>query len=123
MAAFGAAIDYIKELGMENIAAHEHELLEEATRELLEIPRMRIFGTQSGKGAVISFLVGDISSYDMGLLLDKLGIAVRTGHHCAQPLMQRYGVQGMVRASFAVYNTLDEVHRFTAAVKRVAGMF
>lgn len=123
VAAFGAAIDYIKELGMENIAAHEHELLEEATRELLEIPGMRIFGTQSGKGAVISFLVGDISSYDMGLLLDKLGIAVRTGHHCAQPLMQRYGVQGMVRASFAVYNTLDEVHRFTAAVKRVAGMF
>ncbi len=83
VAAFGAAIDYIKELGMENIAAHEHELLEEATRELLEIPGMRIFGTQSGKGAVISFLVGDISSYDMGLLLDKLGIAVRTGHHCA----------------------------------------
>ena len=123
VAAFGAAIDYIKELGMEYIAAHEHELLEEATRELLEIPGMRIFGTQSGKGAVISFLVGDISSYDMGLLLDKLGIAVRTGHHCAQPLMQRYGVQGMVRASFAVYNTLDEVHRFTAAVKRVAGMF
>ena len=109
IAAFGAAIDYVNALGIDAIAAHEHILLEEATRLLQQIPGMRIFGTAPGKGAVISFLVGNISSYDMGLLLDKLGIAVRTGHHCAQPLMARYGVQGMVRASFAVYNTLPEV--------------
>ena len=123
IAAFGTAIDYIRSLGIDNIAAHEHELLTEATRQLMEIEGMRIFGSAEEKGAVISFLVRDINSYDMGLLLDRLGIAVRTGHHCAQPLMARYGVQGMVRASFAVYNTLDEVSRFVAAVKRVASMF
>ena len=123
IAAFGTAIDYIRSVGIDNIAAHEHELFTEATRQLMEIEGMRIFGTAEEKGAVISFLVRDINSYDMGLLLDRLGVAVRTGHHCAQPLMARYGVQGMVRASFAVYNTLDEVNRFVAAVKRVASMF
>ncbi len=123
IAAFGAAIDYLKNTGIDNIAAHEQLLLEEATRELLKIDGLRIFGTTANKGAVISFLVRDISSYDIGLLLDKLGVAVRTGHHCAQPLMQRYGVQGTVRASFAVYNTLDEVHKFVEAVNRVASMF
>lgn len=123
IAAFGTAIDYIRSLGIDNIAAHEHQLLTEATRQLMEIDGMRIFGNAADKGGVISFLVRDINSYDMGLLLDRLGIAVRTGHHCAQPLMARYGVQGMVRASFAVYNTLDEVSQFVAAVKRVASMF
>lgn len=123
VAALGAAIDYLTSLGIENIAAHEATLLHEATRQLQEIEGMRIFGTADNKGAVISFLVGDISSYDMGLILDKMGIAVRTGHHCAQPLMQRYGVQGMVRASFAVYNTLDEVTRLVEAVKRATAMF
>ncbi len=123
IAAFGTAIDYIRSLGIDNIAAHEHQLLTEATRQLMEIDGMCIFGNAADKGAVISFLVRDINSYDMGLLLDRLGIAVRTGHHCAQPLMARYGVQGMVRASFAVYNTLDEVSQFVAAVKRVASMF
>ncbi len=123
IAAFGTAIDYIRSLGIDNIAAHEHQLLTEATRQLMEIDGMRIFGNAADKGAVISFLVRDINSYDMGLLLDRLGIAVRTGHHCAQPLMDRYGVQGMVRASFAVYNTLDEVNQFVAAVRRVASMF
>ena len=123
ISAFGAALDYIERLGMENIAAHEHELLDYATKQLMTIDGMRIFGTAPGKSAVISFLVRDISSYDMGLLLDKLGVAVRTGHHCTQPLMDRYGVNGTVRASFAVYNTLDEVDRFVAAVKRVASMF
>ena len=123
IAAFGTAIDYIRSLGIDNIAAHEHQLLTEATRQLMEIDGMRIFGNAADKGAVISFLVRDINSYDMGLLLDRLGIAVRTGHHCAQPLMARCGVQGMVRASFAVYNTLDEVSQFVAAVKRVASMF
>ena len=122
IAAFHTAIDFVESLGLDNIAAHEHMLLEAATRQLMEIDGMRIFGTAPGKGAVVSFLVRDINSYDMGVLLDKLGIAVRTGHHCAQPLMARYGVDGMVRASFAAYNTLDEVSRFTAAVARVAAM-
>ncbi len=122
IAAFGAAIDYINELGLENIAAHEHELLAAATQGLAGIEGIRLFGTAPRKSGVLSFLVGDISSYDMGLLLDKLGVAVRTGHHCAEPLMARYGVQGMVRASFAVYNTLDEVNAFVAATRRVADM-
>jgi len=123
IAALARAIDYIEELGMADIAAHEHQLLQAMTRGLLEIDGTRIYGTAPDKGAVVSFLVRDINSYDMGLLLDKLGIAVRTGHHCAQPLMDRYGVTGMVRASLAVYNTLDEVEAFLAAVRRVAAMF
>ncbi|MBQ9585399.1 MAG: cysteine desulfurase [Muribaculaceae bacterium] len=123
IAAFGAAIDFINSLGIENIASHEQLLLDAATSQLMEIEGMRIFGTSENKEGVISFLVGDINSYDMGLLLDKLGIAVRTGHHCAQPLMKRLGVTGTVRASFALYNTLEEVTAFTQAVARVAKMF
>ena len=123
IAAFGAAIDYINSLGIDNIAAHEQLLLDAATSQLMEIEGMRIFGTSEHKEGVISFLVGDINSYDMGVLLDKLGIAVRTGHHCAQPLMKRLGVTGTVRASFALYNTLEEVTAFTQAVARVAKMF
>lgn len=123
IAAFSRAIDYINELGLENIAAHEQQLLAAATEGLLTIPGMRIFGTAQQKDAVLSFLVGDVSSYDIGLLLDKLGVAVRTGHHCAQPLMHRYGIEGTVRASFAVYNTMEEVQQFIAAVARVAKMF
>ena len=123
IAAFGAAIDYINSLGIENIASHEQLLLDAATSQLMEIEGMRIFGTSATKEGVISFLVNDINSYDMGLLLDKLGIAVRTGHHCAQPLMKRLGVTGTVRASFALYNTLEEVTAFTQAVARVAKMF
>ena len=123
IAAFGAAIDYINSLGIDNIASHEQLLLDAATSQLMELEGMRIFGTSDNKEGVISFLVGDINSYDMGLLLDKLGIAVRTGHHCAQPLMKRLGVTGTVRASFALYNTLEEVTAFTQAVARVAKMF
>lgn len=123
IAALSQAIDFINELGIENIAAHEQQLLQALTRGLLEIDGTRIYGTARDKGAVVSFLVRDINSYDMGLLLDKLGFAVRTGHHCAQPLMVRYGVTGMVRASLAVYNTLDEINAFVAAVRRVASMF
>lgn len=123
IAALGTAIDYIGEMGIDNIAAHEHTLLQALTQGLLQIDGTRIFGTAPDKGAVVSFLVRDINSYDMGLLLDKLGFAVRTGHHCAQPLMARYGVTGMVRASLAFYNTLDEVNAFVAAVSRVASMF
>lgn len=123
IAAFQRAINYIESIGIENIAEHEQMLLQRATEGLMKIPGMRIFGTASHKAAVISFLVRDIHSYDMGMLLDKLGIAVRTGHHCAQPLMQRFGIQGTVRASFAIYNTAEEIDAFVAAVARVAQMF
>ncbi|MBR6248015.1 MAG: cysteine desulfurase [Muribaculaceae bacterium] len=123
ISALGAAIDYVTSLQLPRIAAHEDALLQAATQGLLDIDGTRIFGTVPGKQAVLSFLVRDISSYDMGVLLDKMGVAVRTGHHCAQPLMARYGVNGMVRASMAVYNTIDEVNRFIDAVRRVASMF
>ncbi len=123
IAAVAAAVDYINGLGLDNIAQREQDLLAYATRRLQEIPALRIFGTAPGKGSVVSFLVGDINSYDMGLLLDKLGFEVRTGHHCAQPLMTRYGVTGMVRASLAFYNSHDEIDRFADAVRRVAAMF
>jgi len=123
IAALGTALDYLNELGLDTIAEREHELLAYATERMLEVPGMHIYGTAQNKGAVISFLVNDINSYDMGLLLDKLGFAVRTGHHCAQPLMARYGVTGMVRASFSFYNTHEEIDAFVAAVKRVSSMF
>lgn len=122
IAAFAEALDYIGSLGIENIAAHEHELLEWTTSEMMKIPGMRIFGTAPGKAAVISFLIGDAHHYDTGMLLDKLGVAVRTGHHCAQPLMEALGIEGTVRASFAVYNTLDECKAFIAALRRIAPM-
>ncbi|MBD5231790.1 MAG: cysteine desulfurase [Bacteroidales bacterium] len=123
IAAFAAALDFMEQTGIEAIAAHEHELLEYATARLMEIKGMRIFGTTEGKEPVISFLVRDIHPYDMGMLLDRLGIAVRTGHHCAQPLMERLGIPGTVRASFAVYNTREEVDEFIKAVTRVSNMF
>lgn len=123
IAALHKAINYIENLGIENIAAHEHELLDYTTRRMTEeIPDMRIFGTAPGKCAIISFLVGNEHHYDMGMLLDKLGIAVRTGHHCAQPLMQALGVEGVVRASFAVYNTREECDLFLNALHRVSEM-
>lgn len=123
IAAFGTALDYITNIGIDNIAAYEDNLLHVATEGLLNIPGMKIFGTSENKSAVISFLVNNINSYDMGTILDKLGIAVRTGHHCAEPLMHRLGIEGTVRASFAVYNTMEEVEQFVKAVERVAKMF
>lgn len=117
------ALDYVSALGMDHIAAYEHELTEYATCRLKEIPGMRIFGEASEKGSVISFLVGNIHHFDMGTLLDRLGIAVRTGHHCAQPLMQRLGIEGTVRASFGLYNTKEEVDALVAGVERVSRMF
>ncbi|HJD95543.1 MAG TPA: cysteine desulfurase [Bacteroides togonis] len=117
------ALDYVMTLGMDRIAAYEHDLTEYATRRLKEIPGMRIFGEAAEKGSVISFLVGDIHHFDMGTLLDRLGIAVRTGHHCAQPLMQRLGIEGTVRASFALYNTKEEIDALVAGVERVSRMF
>lgn len=117
------ALDYVSALGMEQIAAYEHELTQYAMQRLKEIPGMRIFGEAADKGSVISFLVGDIHHFDMGTLLDRLGIAVRTGHHCAQPLMQRLGIEGTVRASFGLYNTKEEIDVLVAGIKRVSQMF
>ncbi|MDE6194927.1 MAG: SufS family cysteine desulfurase [Muribaculaceae bacterium] len=117
--AFPKALDFIEEIGMDAMAAHEKGLMEYAEEKMREIPGMRIFGNAPHKSAVISFLVGDIHHYDMGMLLDKLGVEVRTGHHCAQPLMQRLGISGTVRASFAAYNTREEVDAFIAALRRV----
>lgn len=123
IAAFHKAMNYMERIGIENIAAHEHELLDYTSRRMLEeIPDIRIFGTAPGKCAIISFLVGNEHHYDMGMLLDKLGIAVRTGHHCAQPLMTSLGIEGTVRASFAVYNTMEECDLFLSALKRVSEM-
>lgn len=122
IAALHTAIDYMLGVGIDAIAAHEHDLLQYTTERMADIPGMRIFGTAPGKSAVISFLIGDAHHYDTGLLLDKLGIAVRTGHHCAQPLMHALGIEGTVRASFALYNTREEADTFIAALKRVAAM-
>lgn len=123
IAAFAEAIRFINNIGIENIAAHEDALMKAATEGLMKIPGMKIYGTSSDKSAVISFLVNNINSYDMGTILDKLGIAVRTGHHCAEPLMHRLGVEGTVRASFGIYNTMEEVEQFVSAVERVTKMF
>ena len=117
------AIDYMQEVGMENILSHEQDLTHYAMEQMQQIPGMRIFGTAPDKDAVISFLVGDIHHLDMGTLLDRLGIAVRTGHHCAEPLMHRLNIQGTVRASFAMYNTREEVDALVAGIKRVSMMF
>lgn len=122
IAALHTAIEYMQGIGIDAIAAHEHDLLQYTTERMADIPGMRIFGTAPGKSAVISFLIGDAHHYDTGLLLDKLGIAVRTGHHCAQPLMHALGIEGTVRASFALYNTREEADAFIAALKRVAAM-
>ena len=116
------ALDYVTGLGMDNITAYEHELTTYAMQRLKEIPDIRIFGEATHKSSVISFLVGNIHHFDMGTLLDRLGIAIRTGHHCAQ-LMQRLGIEGTVRASFAVYNTKEEIDALVAGVERVSKMF
>lgn len=121
--ALAEALRYVDRLGMDNIATYEHELLSYATEKLNAIDGMRIFGRAAEKSGVLSFLVGDIHHYDMGMLLDRLGIAVRTGHHCAQPLMQVLGVEGTVRASFAFYNTKEEIDTLAAGIERVRKMF
>ena len=118
----GAAIDFMQEQGIEHIAHHEDELLHYATERLLTVPGMRLFGTAPHKAGVISFLIGEAHPYDVGTLLDKLGVAVRTGHHCTQPIMDRYGIPGTVRASFACYTTHDDVDALVAALNRIAPM-
>ncbi len=119
----GEAIDFVSEIGVENIAEYEHELLVYATDKLNAIPGMRIFGASSQKSSVISFLVNDIHPFDMGTMLDKMGLAVRTGHHCAQPIMDYFGIPGTLRASFAVYNTKDEIDRLVEGISKVAMLF
>lgn len=122
IAAFERAIDYMERIGIDRIAAHEHDLLTYATEQMNTIEGIRFFGTAPEKAGVISFLIGSAHHYDTGVLLDQLGIAVRTGHHCAQPLMARLGIEGTVRASFAVYNTRADVDAFIAALRRIAPM-
>ena len=121
--ALAKALDYVSAIGMDNISAYEHELTQYAMSRLYEIPGMRIFGEAEHKSGVISFLVGGIHHFDMGTLLDRLGIAVRTGHHCAEPLMHRLGIEGTVRASLALYNTKQEVDILVAGIQRVRKMF
>ena len=121
--ALAKALDYVSAIGMDKIAAYEHELTDYAITRMKEIEGMRIFGEAEQRGGVISFLVGNIHHLDMGTLLDRLGIAVRTGHHCAEPLMRRLGIEGTVRASFGLYNTKAEVDALVAGIARVSRMF
>ncbi|MCW0484032.1 aminotransferase class V-fold PLP-dependent enzyme [Gaoshiqia sediminis] len=120
--AFGEAIHYLQQLGVAEVAAYEHQLLEYATQKLLEIPGMIIYGAQPEKSGVITFNIDGIHSFDLGTMLDKMGIAVRTGRLCADPVMQHYGITGSVRVSFAVYNTIDEIDVFVAALKKLIVM-
>ena len=122
-AALAAALNYVTSIGLDNIASHEDELLRYATEKMSTIPGMRIIGTAKNKSSVISFLIDNIHPYDIGTLLDKMGIAVRTGHHCAEPLMKELGIDGTVRASFAFYNTKEEVDIFLSGLKRIVAMF
>lgn len=121
--ALAEAIRYVQNLGMDQIAAYETYLLNYATQKLQQVGDVRFFGTSSHKSAVISMQVGDIHHYDMGTLLDKLGIALRTGHHCAQPIMKHYGIEGTLRASFALYNTTQEIDALIAGIERVKQLF
>jgi len=120
--AFGAALDYMNSIGFDDIAKYEHELLKYATQKLLEIDGLKIYGTAENKTAVISFNIEEIHPYDIGSILDKLGIAVRTGHHCAQPIMDFYKIPGTVRASFSFYNTMEEVDVLVEGVKKARNM-
>jgi cysteine desulfurase/selenocysteine lyase len=119
----GAAIDYVNSIGLERIAAHEHDLLVYATQALSAIPGLRLIGTAREKAAVISFVLENVHAHDVGTILDQEGIAVRTGHHCAQPLMQRFGVDATARASFALYNTREEVDALVEGIKKVREVF
>jgi len=119
----GAAVDYLTDLGLDAVKAYEEELLEYGTRALCEIPDLRLIGTARSRASVLSFALGEIHAHDVGTVLDQEGIAVRSGHHCAQPLMERFGVTGTARASFGVYNTREEVDRLVAGLQRVREIF
>ncbi len=120
--AFGVALDYMNTIGFENIEAYEKELLDYGTKKLLEIKDLKIYGTSKNKASVISFNIKGIHPYDIGTIIDKLGIAVRTGHHCTQPIMDFYKIPGTIRASFSFYNTKEEIDIFVAAVLRAKQM-
>ena len=119
----GAAIEYVNGLGMDNIAAHEHELLAYATETVSAIPGIRLIGTAKEKAGVLSFLLDSIHPHDIGTILDQEGIAIRTGHHCAQPVMQRFGIAATARASFALYNTREEVDALVEGIQKVREVF
>lgn len=119
----GEAIEYVKSVGLEAIAAHEHELIEYAMGQIRQIPGIILYGDAPGKSSVVSFGLKGIHHFDLGTLLDKMGIAVRTGQLCADPVMQHYGVTGMVRASFAMYNTLEEIDALCAGLKKIEQIF
>jgi cysteine desulfurase / selenocysteine lyase len=121
--AFGAAIDYLQNLGLDRVAAYEHELLEHATQRLGEIPGLRPIGTAHEKSALVSFVLDGVHAHDLGTILDAEGIAIRTGHHCAMPVMEFFGVPATARASFALYNTHAEIERLGAAVARAREVF
>ena len=122
-AGLAAALNYVSEIGLEEIGRYEHELLQYAMQKMQEIDGMRLIGTAKEKSSVISFLVKDIHPYDMGTLLDRMGIAIRTGHHCAEPLVHRMNVESTARASLAMYNTKEEIDAFVAAIQKVSKMF
>lgn len=122
LAAFGAAIDFVKEIGIENIGQHEHELLAYATAKLKKIDKLKIYGEAPEKSGAICFNIDGVHSYDMGMLLDKMGIAIRTGHHCADPIMQHYGIHACARISFGMYNTKEEIDKFLEALNKVRMM-
>ena len=119
----GAALNYISSLGLSDIAEYEHDLLSYATKKLNELGDIKIYGNSVHKSSILSFLVNNIHYSDTGMVIDKLGVAVRTGTRCAQPLMQRYGIEGTVRASLAMYNTKEEIDLLCAAIQRVKEMF
>jgi cysteine desulfurase/selenocysteine lyase len=121
--AFGAAVDYLQGLGLARVAAHEHDLLVYATEKLQELPGLRILGTGKDKAAVVSFLLDGIHPHDVGTILDYEGVAIRTGHHCAQPVMDRFKVPATARASFAVYNTREEVDVLVSGLHKVREVF
>ena len=120
--ALAAALDYANKIGLEKIAAHEQALLDHATSAISKMDGLTIYGTSSNKASVLSFNLEGIHHFDLGSLIDQMGVAVRTGHHCCQPLMARFGITGTVRASFAVYNTIEEVDHFVESAKKAAMM-
>ncbi len=119
----GAAVDFLEGIGQDAVSAYETELLHYATERMSEVDGVRFFGTAAEKASVLSFLIGDVHPYDAGTILDRMGIAVRTGHHCTQPLMRRFGIPGTVRASFALYNTRADVDRLVEGAEKVRKMF
>ena len=123
MVGFGAAIRYLQELGMERIAAHEAELVDYAHEQLATLPGLHIMGSRENKASIVSFIMDCAHAHDIGTIVDRSGVAVRTGHHCAQPLMERFGVAATARASFGLYNTKSEVDSLVAALRQVGEIF